>query len=53
VPREAEQREQIFPEALIVAPGPALDLPDAVLKKVYYKNALRLFPTLSKTGFPN
>jgi predicted TIM-barrel fold metal-dependent hydrolase len=31
----------------------ALDLPDAVLKKVYYKNALRLFPTLSKTGFPN
>ncbi len=31
----------------------ALDLPDDVLKKVYYKNALRIFPTLSKAGFPN
>lgn len=31
----------------------ALDLPDHVLKKVYYKNALRLFPTLDKSGFPN
>jgi uncharacterized protein len=31
----------------------ALDLPDDVLKKVYYKNALRIFPTLSKSGFPN
>jgi hypothetical protein len=30
-----------------------LALPDDVLKKVYYKNALRLFPTLSKSGFPN
>lgn len=30
----------------------ALDLPDEVLKKVYYKNALRLFPTIPKTGFP-
>ena len=29
-----------------------LDLPDDVLKKVYYKNALRLFPSLSKDGFP-
>jgi predicted TIM-barrel fold metal-dependent hydrolase len=29
-----------------------LDLDDAVLKKLYYKNALRLFPTLSKAGFP-
>jgi uncharacterized protein len=31
----------------------ALDLPDDVLKKVYYKNALRLLPALSKAGFPN
>ena len=31
----------------------ALDLPDDVLKKIYYKNALRLFPGLSKAGFPN
>jgi predicted TIM-barrel fold metal-dependent hydrolase len=30
----------------------ALDLPDDVLKKVYYKNALRLFPGLDKSGFP-
>jgi predicted TIM-barrel fold metal-dependent hydrolase len=29
-----------------------LDLPDDVLKKVYYKNALRLFPQLSSAGFP-
>lgn len=30
----------------------ALDLPDEVLKKIYYKNALRLFPGLDKSGFP-
>ena len=30
----------------------ALDLPDEVLKKVYYKNALRLFPGLKADGFP-
>lgn len=30
-----------------------LDLPDDVLKKVYYKNALRLFPGLSAEGFPD
>lgn len=30
----------------------ALDLPDDVLKKIYYKNALRLFPTLKSEGFP-
>jgi predicted TIM-barrel fold metal-dependent hydrolase len=29
-----------------------LDLPDDVLKKVYYKNALRIFPSLSAAGFP-
>ncbi|MGE5644209.1 MAG: amidohydrolase family protein [Acidobacteriota bacterium] len=29
-----------------------LDLPDAVLKKLYYKNALRIFPTLPRDGFP-
>ena len=31
----------------------ALDLPDDVLKKVYYKNALRIVPGLNKAGFPN
>ncbi len=30
-----------------------LDLPDDVLKKVYYKNALRIIPGLSKAGFPD
>lgn len=30
----------------------AFDLPDDVLKKIYYKNALRLFPSLSREGFP-
>ena len=30
-----------------------LDLPDEVLKKVYYKNALRLVPGLDKSLFPN
>ncbi len=30
-----------------------LDLPDDVLKKVYYKNALRIVPGLDKSGFPN
>ncbi|MEP0266670.1 amidohydrolase family protein [Dokdonia sp.] len=29
-----------------------LDLPDDVLKKVYYKNALRIVPGLDKTLFP-
>ncbi len=30
-----------------------LDLPDKVLKKVYYKNALRIVPGLDKSLFPN
>lgn len=30
-----------------------LDLPDDVLKKVYYKNALRVIPGLDKSLFPN
>ncbi|MCK0130626.1 amidohydrolase [Flavobacteriaceae bacterium F08102] len=30
-----------------------LDLPDDVLKKVYYKNALRIVPGLDKSAFPN
>ncbi|WP_299224048.1 amidohydrolase family protein [uncultured Psychroserpens sp.] len=30
-----------------------LDLPDDVLKKVYYKNALRIVPGLDKSKFPN
>ncbi len=29
-----------------------IDLPDAVLKKVYYQNALTLTPSLPTTGFP-
>ena len=29
-----------------------MDLPDEVLKKVYYRNALRVTPGLSKNGFP-
>ena len=29
-----------------------LDLPDTVLKKLYYRNALRLIPGLSAAGFP-
>lgn len=30
-----------------------LDLPDEVLKKVYYKNTLRIVPGLDKSKFPN
>jgi predicted TIM-barrel fold metal-dependent hydrolase len=30
-----------------------LALPDEVLKKLYYKNAIRLIPGLPKTGFPD
>lgn len=30
-----------------------MDLPDDVLKKVYYKNALRIVPGLDKSLFPN
>jgi len=30
-----------------------LNLPDAVLKKLYYKNALKLVPGLSTAGFPD
>jgi uncharacterized protein len=29
-----------------------IDLPDAVLKKLYYQNALRITPGLPKTGWP-
>ncbi len=29
-----------------------LDLPDEVLKKIYYRNALRLIPGIDKRGFP-
>ena len=29
-----------------------IDLPDAVLKKVYYQNALKLLPGLPRTGWP-
>jgi predicted TIM-barrel fold metal-dependent hydrolase len=29
-----------------------IGLPDEILKKVYYKNALRLLPLLDKTLFP-
>ena len=30
-----------------------LGLPDDVLKKIYYKNALRIFPQIDKSAFPN
>jgi predicted TIM-barrel fold metal-dependent hydrolase len=30
-----------------------MDLPDEVLKKLYYKNALRVIPGLSQSGWPN
>jgi uncharacterized protein len=30
-----------------------LGLPDNVLKKVYYKNALRIIPNIDKSAFPN
>jgi predicted TIM-barrel fold metal-dependent hydrolase len=29
-----------------------MGLPDVILKKVYYKNALRIIPNIDKTGFP-
>ena len=29
-----------------------LELPDEVLKKIYYKNALRVVPGLDATAFP-
>ena len=29
-----------------------MDLPDEVLKKLYYKNALRVAPGLPQTGWP-
>ncbi len=29
-----------------------MSLPDEVLKKLYYKNALALVPGLVKTGYP-
>ena len=30
-----------------------LELPDDVLKKLYYKNALRIIPAIDKSGFPD
>lgn len=30
-----------------------MGLPDSILKKVYYKNALRIIPHIDKTGFPD
>jgi len=30
-----------------------MGLPDHILKKVYYKNALRIIPNLDKSGFPD
>jgi uncharacterized protein len=30
-----------------------LDLPDSVLKKIYYKNALRVIPGIPRAGFPD
>ncbi len=30
-----------------------MDLPDEVLRKLYYKNALRIIPGIDKSQFPN
>lgn len=30
-----------------------MGLPDSILKKVYYKNALRIIPNIDKSGFPD
>lgn len=30
-----------------------MDLPDAILKKIYYKNALKLIPSINKSLFPD
>jgi uncharacterized protein len=30
-----------------------MGLPDSILKKIYYKNALRIIPNIDKTGFPD
>ena len=30
-----------------------MNLPDEVLKKVYYKNALKIIPDIDTTLFPN
>jgi uncharacterized protein len=30
-----------------------LGLPDSILKKIYYKNALRIIPNIDKTAFPD
>jgi hypothetical protein len=29
-----------------------LDLPDEVLRKIYYRNALRVIPGIPRGGFP-
>jgi hypothetical protein len=29
-----------------------MDLPDQVLRKLYYQNALKLLPSIPRTGFP-
>jgi hypothetical protein len=29
-----------------------MGLPDSILKKVYYKNALRIIPNIDKSGWP-
>ncbi len=30
-----------------------MGLPDSILKKIYYKNALKIIPNIDKTAFPN
>jgi uncharacterized protein len=30
-----------------------MGLPDSILKKIYYKNALRIIPNIDKSGFPD
>ncbi|MDD7887770.1 amidohydrolase family protein [Flavivirga sp. 57AJ16] len=54
--RVLESKDEYFPyhkKYHAFWPMYGMDLPDDVLKKVYYKNALRLVPGLDKSLFPN
>ena len=54
--RVLESKDEYFPyhkKYHAFWPMYGMDLPDDVLKKVYYKNALRIVPGLDKSLFPN
>ena len=54
--RVLESKDEYFPyhkKYHAFWPMYGMDLPDNVLKKVYYKNALKLVPGLDKNLFPN